>query len=362
MDRIILLQLKSLEDYELSKAVEAARDLGYKLIYRSSDENPLEIFEQFDRIAGIIKENRHIWYSASNKFSRLRIPTITLGLDIKIDEIKIGKMAAMHFLNRGLTNFAWLNFGSHIEDTVAYGAYEKRIVDAGYSCHKLNFIDLPMVDELMAKLDELTKPISIFIAHDTFYPLIYEACKQLNLKIPNDVSILSKGNQVRYSYAMPISLSSIDLNRNKMIELAIKEIHASWHGQKRHTKRVLQPLGVIQRDSSNCISNSDIYVQKALDFIHSQATFGINAADVVKHVACARSTLDRAFQKQFKESVPNIIKRVKLAHAKSILIETNKTAAEIALESGFCHTAHLSKILKEETGMSVREFRKTFKK
>ena len=362
MNNLILVQLKNLEDYDLKFAVKTAEKFGYSLVYRNILENPLSIYQEYKGLAGIIKENRMIWESEEKRLINKRVPMITLGIDLSTDIVKIGNIAGMHFLEHGFTKFAWLNIGNRPEDLILFGSYEKVISDAGYSCQKINFSEMPTFAELSKAFSKLDKSTSIFIAHDSHFQWVYEALMSLKYKIPEDIAVLSKGNHIRYAHAMPVSLSSIDLNRAALLSLGVEEIVAQWQGKSNYQKRRLEPLGVQMRQSTNIISSKNTDIQKALNYIYRYATSGINAADVVDQVSCSRSTLDLKFQKHLKQSIPEVIRSVKLRYAKIMLVESNKAAAQIAQESGFCHTAHLTKLLKDDCGMTVRSFRNLYKK
>lgn len=362
MNNLILVQLKNLEDYDLRLAQKTAESLGYSLIYRNILENPLSIYHEYRGLAGIIKENRMIWESEELRLQRKRVPLITLGNELSTDIVKIGHVAAMHFLEHGFTRFAWLNIGQSSEDIILFGSFEKSISDAGYSCSKINFKEVPSLAELKHELAALDLPTAVLIAHDSYYQWIYQALESLRFRIPDDIAILSKGNHIRYAYSMPVSLSSIDLNRAALLSLGVEEIVARWTGDSKFSRHKLDPLGVQMRQSTNIISSKNADIQKALNFIYRYAITGINASDVVDQVSCARSTLDQKFQLHLKQSVPEVIRSVKLRHAKTLLAESDKSAAQIAQESGFCHTAHLTKTLKADCGKTVRQFRDSYKK
>lgn len=60
----------------------------------------------------------------------------------------------------------------------------------------------------------------------------------------------------------------------------------------------------------------------------------------------------------FTEYVGN----VRIEHVKKMLIQTNKSIMQIAVETGHCNGDYLSSKFKSKTGMTPLEFRRNTKK
>ena len=62
-----------------------------------------------------------------------------------------------------------------------------------------------------------------------------------------------------------------------------------------------------------------------------------------------------------QQSVGEIIETRKLTEAKNLLINTNKTIAEIGFELGYNEKAYFSKVFKRKTGQTPTAFRNEMK-
>ena len=71
------------------------------------------------------------------------------------------------------------------------------------------------------------------------------------------------------------------------------------------------------------------------------------------------STFRRQFKKIFNDTPSNYLKNKRLEKARDLLLQSDLTTGEIALETCFYDTSHLSKSFKEKFGHSPTEYRKT---
>jgi AraC family transcriptional regulator len=71
--------------------------------------------------------------------------------------------------------------------------------------------------------------------------------------------------------------------------------------------------------------------------------------------------LARAFRRYYRCSVGEYIRRLRVEHAKKLMISTDHSLGEIALNSGFSDQSHFSKIFKVRTGLTPGQFRKSIR-
>lgn len=90
---------------------------------------------------------------------------------------------------------------------------------------------------------------SIFAFNDLIAIGILEACKNLKLKIPEDLSIISYDNTILSSIAS-VKLSSVDLKLNKIGLEAYKLIYKLLNSEKEKNKIVKVDTNLIIRDST----------------------------------------------------------------------------------------------------------------
>lgn len=73
------------------------------------------------------------------------------------------------------------------------------------------------------------------------------------------------------------------------------------------------------------------------------------------------SHFSRLFSSQLGMSFTEYVSNVRISYVKRLLVRTNKSIMEIALETGYCHGDYLSSQFKSKTGMTPLEFRRNAK-
>ena len=138
---------------------------------------------------------------------------------VDVDHAAVGRLAAEHFLERGFVHFGF--FGSH---KGRYGAaremsFRQRLAEAGHSvaaCHAEYLPQLPsttswrgMDQRVRRWLKQLPKPVAILATNDVPARDLAEMCRQLELRVPDDVALLGVDNdEVECGLSFP-PLSSI---------------------------------------------------------------------------------------------------------------------------------------------------------
>lgn len=100
-------------------------------------------------------------------------------------------------------------------------------------------------------------------------------------------------------------------------------------------------------------------VARAVDAIATRPAAFHSAEELAKHCGISYSRLRKLFQEDQGESPSHMIWRFKTEHAVQLIRATGLTLAEIADQCGFSNAFHLSRCVKECTGLPPRELRRT---
>jgi AraC-like DNA-binding protein len=100
-------------------------------------------------------------------------------------------------------------------------------------------------------------------------------------------------------------------------------------------------------------------VQRALEAISMNPAKFRSAEELACHCGISYSRLRKLFQDDQGESPTAMIWRLKTDQAIQLIRVTGLTLAEVADQSGFSNAFHLSRCVKERTGFTPRELRKT---
>ena len=75
---------------------------------------------------------------------------------------------------------------------------------------------------------------------------------------------------------------------------------------------------------------------------------------------CSRRGLDEKFVKKLGHTVFTEIRRVRVNYITSLLLESNKSISEIALELGYNDSDHIARFFRQEKNMTPLEYRKKY--
>lgn len=104
--------------------------------------------------------------------------------------------------------------------------------------------------------------------------------------------------------------------------------------------------------------NTETYIlSHALEYIRQNVFEKVTLKDISAFCHCSDSYISHIFKKKMKTNIKNYINRLRLTHAKKLLLETNCTVAEIALSSGFSDPNYFSSVFSELTGITPSEYR-----
>jgi LacI family transcriptional regulator len=183
-----------------------------------------------------------------------------------------------------------------------------------------------------------------------------EACRRLDLHVPDDVAIIGVDNDPLCDMSTP-TLSSIQQGTHEIGWRAAETLDKLMRGRRTKKLRVVPPTGVVPRQSTNLLTNSDEMVIAAQQFIRDHANSPIQVADIVEHVGAPRITLDRRFKKALECTVHEELTRFRVECVQTMLRDTNLSIAAIARRMGFSSAQYLNAAFKSYCDMTPGEYR-----
>ncbi len=313
---------------------------------------------------------------------RLSVPLVGVGggygwfrPDMKIpyvgtDNAAVAQLAADHLLERGFVHFAYCGFSP----TPVNGCSQKRaeafseaVHRAGHSCAMHNAPNTAsdtwdrLCGELTQWLTGLPRPLGLMACNDSRALQILEACRAAGLRVPEDVAVVGVDNEEAVCPFTDPPLTSVDqgAQRNGYEAAALLD---EWMGGEPVApgKRLVSPVGIVARGSTEILAAGDSGVAAALRFIREHACERIGLDDVGKAAGATSATLRRRFKAVLGRTVHEEIQRVRIESAKRLLISTDETFRQIARESGFCSVQHMSTRVRQATGYTPREYRRRY--
>ena len=178
------------------------------------------------------------------------------------------------------------------------------------------------------------------------------------MSVPEELAILSVGNDPIICENQSVPLSSIDQNLELGGYEAAALLDRLMNGMKPPSRPILvPPNGICLRRSTDIMASSDPLVKRTLDYIAENLSKPFGAAQIAESLNVSRNMLDKHFRADLNRSIGTEITRQRIALAKLLLRNTDKTVAEIAKCTGFCTSSHLANTFREKTGQSPRSWR-----
>ena len=297
---------------------------------------------------------------------------------IRTDAVRIGQLAAEHFLSRRFTNFAFCGYRHATFSDRRRNAFFGCLRDSGFQpaiyrpplrpTHQFGVDFLlgdrteapPDADDLSGWLIRLPKPVGVFCCDDLRAFQLSMLCKSLGLAIPDDIAILGVDDDPVYCMFSTPRLSSIDPDATAIGRTAFLTLLQMMTNAKKvpnAPQLMIPPKGVVERESTNIYPNAPRWFADAVSFIHCNAIKGISASDVFKHVGFSRTLVEQVFRENSSSSVQKMIAKTRLNEAKKLLDTTSLPVKEVATLSGFSTLEYLSHAFAAETGLSPSAWR-----
>ena len=229
-------------------------------------------------------------------------------------------------------------------------------------------------------LADLPRHTAIYAVNDPIARRIADAAIAAGLRIPQDLTLLGTDNNPGICEASHPTLSSIQLDFERMGYLAAKMLgkmlarsgtnetsgttgtacasHSSQLSQMSHsTVATIGPLLAMRRESTRGYGRREPHVLEAVEIIRREACDGLTVAGLAKRLPGSRRLLDLRFREAMGHSVHDEIQQVRLERVFDLLQRPDMPIGAIADFSGFA-LHQLDRVFRARFGCSLRAWRK----
>ena len=299
----------------------------------------------------------------TNTLVRLKAPFV------EVDHLRVGQLAAEHFLERGYVNFGYLGSGWTGFSQQRERGFRRRLATAGHSlssCYA-DYLPRPPLASSWKTADRqvrdwllaLPKPAAILASNDVPARHLAETCRMLGLYVPEQVAVLGVDNDEVECLLCHPPLSSVVNPAEQIGYEAARLLDRLMSGRTPPRKPIyVRPTHVVTRQSTDVIAVADPDVSRAAAFIRDHAAEKIGVADVVLPLSMARRRLERRFRGCLGRTILEEIQRVRVERAKHLLAETDLPMPVVASRSGFSTPQRLAAVFRRATGQSPLVYRR----
>ena len=282
------------------------------------------------------------------------------------DHHAIGVMGAEYLKKRGMRHFAYCGFSNELWSQSRKESFGKTF--SGYG-NRIHLWESPWTDrsseywandiiKIRTWIESLPKPIAIMAANDVRALHIIEACNQIGIAIPEQVSVIGVDDEETLCDLSSPRLSSIRPDCEQIGFQAAELLDQMMSSPERSVKRiVIQPKEVIVRPSTDIRAVSDSLVAKAIKKLHRKDSGHRDINDVAKELKISRRMLEKRFRKALNRSSSHVLRWVLIARIQQLLLDTDYTLTEIANRTGFINSENMKALFKANMGVSPGSYR-----
>ncbi|NVK24376.1 MAG: DNA-binding transcriptional regulator [Gammaproteobacteria bacterium] len=286
---------------------------------------------------------------------------------VATDNFEVVKAAYEHLKQKGLERFAFYSvpFNENHRWAQERESAIKHLTELdGYDCQVYRGLQTSpetwqySMNRLADWIQSLPKPIGIIAVTDSRARHLLQACDQINIAVPDKISIIGIDNDDIARYLSRISLSSVTQGCFQMGYKAAKLLHRSLDGLPvKNTYVKIPPNGVEERQSSDFKSLNAPHVIQAMQFIRQNATRGIKVDQVTDYVGISRSNLEQRFVAERGHSIHTEIHNEKLLRACKMLEESDIATKEVAAACGYPSLQYMYAIFKKHFNQTPTNYR-----
>lgn len=309
---------------------------------------------------------------------RARQPVVGVGADmtdvgipsVAINDERVGEVAAEHLIDRGFRNFAAYGFAHHPWSVTRARTFRRLIEERGlrYCVWEGRDASEPGEDRVAEQtasqaqtaewLRSLPKPVGILVGCDAWAVPFLMLCRHIGLEVPADVAIVGVDNDEFMCELVQPPMTSVNLPWQHIGYSAALLVDTLLKGKAAPAApTVFEPTGVVTRRSSDAWVVSDPTVAATLALIRESHEHRLTMREILRKVPTQRRRLERAFRREIGRGIMEEVRRVRIEHAKRLLIATDLSMPEVARQCGFGNTSRLDVAFKKLVGVTPGQYR-----
>jgi LacI family transcriptional regulator len=187
---------------------------------------------------------------------------------------------------------------------------------------------------------------------------VLDACRAAKIVVPMEVSVIGVDNDELLCELADPPLSSVALNAEAGGYRAAALLDEMMRGRSRKpTRLTVEPIGVVERRSTQASAFEDPDVAAALQFIHHHAAEPVGIDDIVNQLQISRRALELKFREIVGRTPYHELQRVRLNRAQRLLVETDLPIPKVAVAAGYSSGAYLAQVFQKQVGKTPAQFR-----
>ncbi len=336
-------------DFRMAKGreewvIEWARKWNADAVIGRCDEDKIGLLGRLD-IPIVLQNNK----TRSNIYSNLTG-----------DYVGTGRLAAQYFKKKLFTNFAFFGVRGIIWSEERCKGFRDAVASdgCGFSAFNAEPGETFDRDRILFWLKSLPKPVALFCCDDAHALYITETCNMAGIRIPEEISLLGVDNDELLCGISDPPISSVELDVERGGYQTCALLHRQiLDGTRQPFNVVINPIEVVQRQSSHLYNIKDPNVARIVDFIDGNFSSDLEMDSILGLVPLSRRSIETKFRKEMGTTIYQYILKNRVEHLAHLLLTSDRPVFEIADEVGFGDNGNFSRIFRKMKGCSPLEYR-----
>ena len=205
-------------------------------------------------------------------------------------------------------------------------------------------------------LKNIPKPAGIMLACDGVAPTVFKAARDLGLRIPEDVGIVSVDNDQQLCGNLSPTLTSIEPDSASGGYLSVELLSRIVSGLAPARHHQTYGIATVAFRKSTLAAYDDRRVDNAVGWIAKHATSHMGAPDVVRVMGCSRRHAEQLFRRMTGKTIGEAIADARFEAVVKHLKSGRRSLEFIASSCGFSSAAYLAASFKKRYGMTTRQW------
>lgn len=321
---------------------------------------------------GVIGRINH---ETNTEAKRLNIPVVNTWFMNEIENLpsiypnysKLGVTATEYLVNRGFRNFVSIEHKDE-DSSKQYLEGVKSIVEKNELNLKCYSVDRNITDDKYqwaqfrsdweSWIEDWTFPLAIITSRSALIPKITAFCNGYDIKVPEQVALMTAGNEPAFCECNQTKISTVDINYYELGFKAAYMLDQQLQGHELKERTVfMEPGETIARRSTDTFSVKDVHVEQSLRYMLKNMSNDLDVDTIVDQVTVCRRTLEGKFKKELGHSIFEQLNQMRVELSKQLLTGSDRKVIHIQKVVGFSTPLQMRRTFSKYTGMSPMEYR-----
>lgn len=214
-------------------------------------------------------------------------------------------------------------------------------------------------EQIAEWLRTLPLPTGLLANTDDRALQVLEAARRAELRVPDDLGVIGIDNDELLCNLANPPLTSVHCGVERVGYRAAAELSRLISGKSRRKERIdLQPLCVVERESTNILLFQDHELGRLIRELRSNACDGLRVDELLQKSDLSESTIQRRFKQLVGRSMKEEITRIRMERACELLAHSDLPISEISSRCGFNEPKQLSTVFHKKMGLTPLAYRR----